>query len=86
MALKTTIKIDTEYGVPVELEGILVKVTGISGDKNKMVAHLSFFDEKGGVLWTKAYSFKVSLSGDNFIAQAYEYLKTLPEFADAIDC
>jgi hypothetical protein len=27
-----------------------------------------------------------SLDGVNPIAQAYEHLKTLPEFADAVDC
>jgi galactose mutarotase-like enzyme len=27
-----------------------------------------------------------ALDGDNPIKQAYKYLKTLPEFADALDC
>lgn len=26
------------------------------------------------------------IQGSNPIAQAYEYLKTMPEFADAVDC
>jgi hypothetical protein len=32
------------------------------------------------------YSFAPDLNGKNFIAQAYEHLKTLPEFAGATDC
>lgn len=32
------------------------------------------------------YQFEVNLDGPNFIAQAYEHLKTLPEFSDATDC
>jgi hypothetical protein len=32
------------------------------------------------------YSFSINKAGGNFIEQAYEYLKTLPEFADAVDC
>jgi hypothetical protein len=32
------------------------------------------------------YNFVPSLEGANFIAQAYEYLKTLPEFKGATDC
>jgi len=28
----------------------------------------------------------VSDGSTNFIQQGYEYLKTLPEFADAVDC
>jgi hypothetical protein len=31
-------------------------------------------------------SFVPDLEGFNFIAQGYDYLKTLPEFAKAIDC
>jgi hypothetical protein len=34
----------------------------------------------------KRYSFAPKLDGRNFIAQAYEHLKTLPEFAGATDC
>jgi hypothetical protein len=33
------------------------------------------------------YRFQPDLeSGDNYIKQAYEYLKTLPEFINAEDC
>ena len=32
------------------------------------------------------YSFKPTLDGDNFIQQAYNHLKTLPEFAGSTDC
>jgi hypothetical protein len=31
-------------------------------------------------------AFTPTLDGENFIAQAYEHLKTLPEFAGATDC
>jgi len=40
---------------------------------------LPFFDEK---VVSAAYNF----DGKNPIAQAYEHLKTLPEFAGATDC
>jgi hypothetical protein len=35
---------------------------------------------------TVGYGCDYNLNGANPIAQAYYYLKTLPEFADAIDC
>ena len=35
---------------------------------------------------TKVFNFIPVLDGQNFIAQSYEYLKALPEFADAVDC
>jgi len=34
----------------------------------------------------KSFEFPVDLDGPNPIKQAYEHLKTLPEFKDAIDC
>jgi hypothetical protein len=34
----------------------------------------------------KDYLFSYDLAGDNPIRQAYKYLKTLPDFADAQDC
>lgn len=32
------------------------------------------------------YSCDYEIAGNNPIAQAYEHLKTLPEFSDAVDC
>ena len=38
------------------------------------------------ILQTESYTFAPKLDGENFIKQAYEHLKTLEEFKDAIDC
>lgn len=38
-----------------------------------------------GVLSSASYGFPYDLAGDNPIKQAYDYLKTLPEFAGAAD-
>jgi hypothetical protein len=35
---------------------------------------------------TRIVRFTYALDGKNVLAQAYEYLKTLPEFAGAFDC
>jgi hypothetical protein len=62
-----------------------IKVIGIDGDKSKINAIVSF---KGDTQqFTKQYQVPVSVDAGsaNFIAQAYEYLKTLPEFAGATD-
>jgi len=37
-------------------------------------------------LQTQEYSTNFDINGENPIKQAYEYLKTLPEFKDAVDC
>ena len=63
-----------------------VKVASISGNKKNLLANVNF---KGDTQeFNKQYEIPVSVeSGSpNFIAQAYAHLKTLPEFASAVDC
>jgi hypothetical protein len=61
------------------------KIARLSGDKNEMSISLDcIVNDK--VYQQKSYVFVPSLEGGNFIKQAYEYLKSLPEFADAVDC
>ena len=45
------------------------------------------FDNRSEYVSEKVYSFTPSVTDNapNFIKQGYEYLKTLPEFTDAID-
>ena len=63
-----------------------VKVINITGDKNQINASVNF---NGDIQqFTKYYQVPVSVesNSENFIAQVYKYLKTLPEFAGAEDC
>lgn len=88
MALSKTVK-QTKPGFSGELlaENAYIKVESISGDKSSVSALVTF---KAGDVFIdrKTYTFEpaVSDAAKNFIAQAYEYLKTLPEFAGAKDC
>ena len=63
-----------------------IKVIAVSGDKLKLNATVSFKGETHS--FNKNYEFSTSVEADsfNFIKQAYEHLKTLPEFAGSIDC
>lgn len=61
-----------------------VKVATIEGSKESMQATVSFSDKRISLF--KKYEFTPDLDGENFIKQAYEHLKTLPEFAGATDC
>ena len=64
-----------------------VKVQSVLGDKNNVAVEVAFFADSTQQPFTnKRYEFTPDLDGSNFIQQAYEYLKTLPEFADATDC
>jgi len=61
-----------------------IKVMSVTGFKDSASAQVSFASSKANGL--KTYSFVPNMDGKNFIAQAYEHLKTLPEFAGAEDC
>lgn len=63
-----------------------VKVTNINGNKTEITANVSFKSDNQE--FTKQYQIPVVVENGapNFIAQVYEHLKTLPEFAGAEDC
>lgn len=61
-----------------------IKVVEIASTKEKTAAKVVFSDSKLKI--EKQYLFTPDMDGGNFIKQAYEYLKTLPEFAGAVDC
>jgi hypothetical protein len=63
------------------------KVNSVSGDKISCQICVGVYPAANGSLVTeKTYYFKPSMDSGNFIAQAYAHLKSLPEFAGAIDC
>ena len=87
MALTKTITLVNNFQEFSIFEDAYLKVTSFSGSKETVSFDLSAFKEKGGVLLQKQdYVFAIDLEGSNPIKQAYEYLKTLPELADATDC
>ena len=63
-----------------------IKVVAVSGDKTKLNAVVSFKGDTHS--FSKNYELDTSVADGslNFIAQVYEHLKTLPEFAGAVDC
>jgi hypothetical protein len=61
-----------------------IKVKSVHGGKEAVTASVEFSD--GQMALQKQFVFAPDLDGPNFIKQAYEHLKTLPEFDGAIDC
>jgi hypothetical protein len=63
-----------------------IKVINISGDKEQITASVNFKSDNYSLF--KQYNLPVSVTNgsENFIAQVYEYLKTLSEFDGAADC
>jgi hypothetical protein len=97
MALRQTIKsegksiVHTPYGIVENGTQSIsfsayIKVSNIRGDKSQLIATVNFTNELQQ--FTKEYLVPISVAtgSSNFIAQIYEHLKTLPEFAGAIDC
>ena len=97
MALRKIIEVEGESSIKTEF-GIIkigeqkigfsayIKILSFYGDKTKIEANVNF---KGDVQsFNKQYQLPVSVEfgSTNFVAQAYNYLKTLPEFAGAVDC
>lgn len=77
-----------QYGEEsVTTDPLYIKVVNVAGTKETLSASVSFTNNQSGdVVAYKQYEFPLDLEGSNPIRQAYEYLKTLPEFADATDC
>jgi hypothetical protein len=63
-----------------------IKVQNVSGNKNSINANVVFTDDS--IQFNKSYSFSASTDdgAPNYIKQAYEHLKTLPEFENSEDC
>lgn len=71
---------------PVSLGLCYIKVETVTGTKLKLNIGVSITSPNGPIK-NEIFSFVPDLtSTKNFIAQAYDYLKTLPEFTGAVDC
>lgn len=73
----------TEVAVP----DLYVRVNTVSGSKQALTALVESSDfASRNPAYSKTYTFEPKMDGGNFIAQAYQHLKGLPEFAGAEDC
>jgi len=87
MALIKTVVLKNNFQEQSTFQNAYVKIESINGTKNKIFAKVVYCKQKDGVkIKRENFSFTPSLDGRNFIAQAYDHLKTLPEFAGATDC
>ena len=86
MALTKTVVLKA-YGQNVSINNAYIKIDEIKGGKNKIDALFGVYDKQNGNCVKQSVSrFEPVLDGANFIKQAYQHLKTLPEFAGAQDC
>jgi hypothetical protein len=85
MALQKQMTINAKFVGEMSIAGY-IKVERVAGRKDNIEATVVI--TKSGtddVVSSSVYEFAPDLNGPNFIEQAYEHLKTLPEFAGAAD-
>lgn len=91
MALSITITLDS--GICVNDSYARIESRG-GGNKSNLTFFVGYyinqqaFEEGKSLVKQESFTFESSVEDDapNDIRQCYEYLKTLPEFDDAIDC
>ena len=87
MALQATLVKTSNFGQETTLSDLYIKVVSIQATKDHVQAFVTAFAEaNGNSLFTNVHLFAFDLDGPNPIKQAYLHLKSLPEFADAVDC
>ena len=87
MALTKRIELKNNFGELSFFPNCYIKVATVSGNKDSISCCVNFQKDKDEqFLDSRSFTFTPSMSGGNFIAQAYAHLKTLPEFAGATDC
>jgi hypothetical protein len=72
----------------IEIQDVYVRVASFKGNKQNLVFEVQYFTDSQELqaFKTEANSCQLLLDDSNPIKQAYLHLKTLPEFADAVDC
>jgi hypothetical protein len=87
MALSKTLTLSDNFGEIITFNNAYIQVSKVDSDKNNAYADVTISRSPAGQpLQQRQFKFSLDLEGPNPIKQAYEHLKTLPEFADAVDC
>lgn len=83
MAITCTYKTSEGF----EIKNCYVKVESYTGDKTRTVIEVQFRTfQHGNVIYGRQFVFTPDLeSTKNILAQAYDYLKSLPEFTEVVD-
>jgi len=89
MALKISISAENNFGQISTLTDCYCRVSRLVGDKAQMYIKMDVMNsEKNRVYREETFAFTPSVAdgSKNFIAQAYEYIKLLPEYVGSVDC
>ena len=86
MALQKNITASA-FGQEIEIADCYIKVSRLEGSKAGLLVSIDYLNGDAFVK-RETFQFEPSVKdgASNFFAQAYEHLKTLPEFEGATDC
>lgn len=83
-------KIQTSTPFGITLPEAYVKVSSFAGNKDCFTIQLDYFATQAardaGTPVVKSESYQFNTTEPQNVASLYTYLKTLPEFATAVDC
>lgn len=87
MALTQEITRKDSFGDDRVFPNAYIKVDQISGNKGLLQVVIGIYKEQGqNKIDSVSTGFSPSLDGKNFIAQAYDHVKTLDNFLNAQNC
>lgn len=87
MALSKTVQLQNNFGELSTFEDAYIRVDRIEIARTACNAVVNTYAKKDGViLSSQIFALSVDPSGVSHVKQAYEHLKTLPEFEGAVDC
>jgi len=87
MALQISLSLTDNFQQVIDFADCYVKTSSVLSTKEYSTITYSVYKEKDGVLLQQnVINFALDFDGPNPIKQAYLHLKSLPEFADAVDC
>lgn len=87
------LQIKKDFDIGISSNNAYAKIESVNGNKDLLDILVAFYlneesrTNNKSYIEIKNYLFKPNMSdtGENFIKQGYEYLKTLDEYRDAID-
>lgn len=86
MALSINLEASTQFGT-IKVLDCYVRVLNVEVSKTEIGVRTQYLkNANGGLLQEQRYVFPYDINGENPIKQAYLHLKTLPEFANSVDC
>ena len=87
MALFKTVQLPNNFGEVSTFQNAYIKVDRIEIVGISCNATVNTYATKNGnTVASTVHELVIDRGGDNYVKQAYQFLKTLPEFSDATDC